>query len=160
VTDQDIHIILRTARPEDFQLAKSIIVESFFPKTWYRKICGFHGEFNGLDPIGLWDVRFSDAFRTSYCVLGDWQGETVGCALFTIHEQTRIGHLDLLAIRPERQKEGLGRKMLETICRYIKELGANSVMLVCDSKNDQANHLYEISGFRPVNQTIRWFKYL
>lgn len=153
-------LVIRKARPEDFELAKSIVVEAFSPRTWYRKIVEFHGSFNGLDSVGLWDTRFADAFQSSHCILGDWLGETVGCALFTIHDQTRIGHLDLFAVRPERQGEGLGRRMLDAVCGRMKEEGANSVMLVCDATNNRANYLYEASDFKAVNQTIRWFKSL
>jgi ribosomal protein S18 acetylase RimI-like enzyme len=160
MTEENQSMLLKEATEQDYDVAKEIIVGSFSPRTWYRTIVGLHGSFNGLGWENLWDMRFSDAFSSSHCVLGNWRGETVGCALFSIHPQTGICHLDLLAIRPERQRQGLGSLFLEATCEHVKSLGANSVMLVCDSKNERANLLYERSRFVEVNRTVRWFRSL
>jgi ribosomal protein S18 acetylase RimI-like enzyme len=153
-------LVVRSASEGDFQVAREIVLSAFLPATWYEKLIDLHGLFNGLDAVGMWQVRFADAFSASECVVGETKDGVVGCALYSLNRKTRIGYLDLLAIHPDWQQQGLGGEMLQATCDHMKRCGASAVLLLCDAGNAKASQMYATHGFQTVTQTLRWFKAL
>lgn len=57
-----------------------------------------------------------------------------------------------LAVRPEFQNRGYGRKLLEDAFQYGREFGAKRVFLMADDINENAKHLYRSVGFEPTDE--------
>ncbi len=53
-------------------------------------------------------------------------------------------HIDIL---PDYQSKGIGSKLINAYCNYLKENGINGVMLIVGSDNDGARRFYERNGF-------------
>lgn len=62
----------------------------------------------------------------------------------------RIGWIDYVETRPERQKKGLGRAALSAGLLKLRELGAETAMLVTINTNIPAVALYNRTGFDSV----------
>jgi ribosomal protein S18 acetylase RimI-like enzyme len=59
----------------------------------------------------------------------------------------RIGWIDYIETRPEMQGKGFGQAVLWAGLGRLRELGAESAMLVTASSNTAAHRLYEKTGF-------------
>ena len=58
-----------------------------------------------------------------------------------------IAHLVQLAVDPVRRGSGLGRVLLERVCRELSERGYRAVTLMVAASNARARRLYEEAGF-------------
>lgn len=107
-----------------------------------------------LNPLGLTIQRFrelfpgyEDRFEHFVAVFDHPSGERViGCALLLPdHPQKGVGKLMQMAVDPQRQGEGLGRRLVVEIeCRAFGELGLNE--LFCHSQRG-AKGFYEKLGW-------------
>jgi ribosomal protein S18 acetylase RimI-like enzyme len=59
----------------------------------------------------------------------------------------RVGWIDYVETRPERQRRGLGRAVLLASLRRLREWGAETVILITVNTNTPALKLYEATGF-------------
>jgi [ribosomal protein S18]-alanine N-acetyltransferase len=59
-------------------------------------------------------------------------------------------HLLNLAVHPEHQRRGHGRRMLDWIARTMHEYGARSLLLEVRPSNAEAQHLYRRYGFEQI----------
>lgn len=96
---------------------------------------------------------FSDCIKVGYScwVLEDKEKEEiVGYGLLSIAGEE--GHILNLCIRPENQRQGLGRRMMQHLVSQAKLLQANSVYLEVRVSNHGAYHLYQSLGFTVIGQ--------
>lgn len=57
-------------------------------------------------------------------------------------------HIDIME---EYQQQGLGTKLIETLCAKLKEVKVEGVRLLCDTKNKAARAFYEKMGFEDID---------
>jgi predicted N-acetyltransferase YhbS len=79
--------------------------------------------------------------------------ETAGCVFCEVRE--RRGYLGLLAVYPERQGNGMGRKLMQAAEEYFRGAGCNAVDLRVVSAREELPAFYkrfgyEIRGTEPV----------
>lgn len=147
----------RRADPAEYQKLEDLVVESFAPITWFRRVDEQFGPLNGRDWRVRWKSRFAHVFRTQIVLVGEQDGQVVAAATGTYDAQHRLGFIDLLAVGHEHQGKGLGREMLRGMLNHFKQLGALHVHLDCLTNNEAANCLYAAEGFEEVARHIRWF---
>jgi ribosomal protein S18 acetylase RimI-like enzyme len=58
------------------------------------------------------------------------------------------GHIDRIAVLPERQGKGYGRELLHFAIARLADRGAKRVGLSTQKANERSQHLYEKAGFR------------
>lgn len=63
-----------------------------------------------------------------------------------------IGHIKDLAVRPDVQGRGLGRRVLRAALRELAGVGASVVKLEVRETNDRAQRLYSDEGFEAVRR--------
>lgn len=72
-----------------------------------------------------------------------------------------MGAIDIIAVAPERQRQGIGRELMDFAESHIRDAGMTMVMIetVDDSGHAPARAAYEASGYErwPV---ARYFKKL
>lgn len=98
-----------------------------------------------------WSARsFLDTLErldTIYLVAED-EGAILGyCGLWQSFEE---GEIPNVAVAKEARRQGIGRKMLETLFQYGKEAGVEAFTLEVRESNQPAIHLYESLGFESV----------
>ncbi|MFC7070352.1 ribosomal protein S18-alanine N-acetyltransferase [Halobaculum lipolyticum] len=86
---------------------------------------------------------------------GDVLGYVVGD--LTPNHGRDIGHVKDLAVRPDAQGEGLGRRLLRTALRELAGRGASAVKLEVRESNHRAQELYSDEGFRPARRVPRYY---
>ena len=80
-------------------------------------------------------------------LLADRDGETVGCvALIAMREGTY--EVAKMAVTPDVQGSGIGRRLLMAAIAWAQEQGAKRLYLESNSRLTPALHLYESVGFR------------
>jgi ribosomal protein S18 acetylase RimI-like enzyme len=147
----------RLAQPSEYSLLEELVIDSFEPITWIKKIDQRFGPLNGLDWRERWKLRMADALESQTVLVGESDGQIVAYASGTYDPRTRLGFIDLLAVDRRFQGRGYGREILRGMLGHLRELGATHVNLECLADNDVANNLYRSEGFEEVARSIRWW---
>lgn len=67
------------------------------------------------------------------------------------------GHITNIAVAPEYQGQGLGRKLMETLIARVKPLGVDSMTLEVRPSNTPALALYGRMGFKSVGRRPNYY---
>lgn len=79
------------------------------------------------------------------CFVAVEQDRIVG-AILTGHDGRR-GYISHTAVSPAHQRQGIGRELVETALKALKEQGIHKVNLVVFSHNEKGNAFWETMGF-------------
>ena len=148
----------RLAEAAEHPQIEKMVIDSFEPITWYKKLDARVGPLNGRDWRTRWQARMRKVFETEIVLVAETGGETVAMSGGTLDRADALAFIDLLAVDRRFQGLGYGREMLRGMMRHMKDLGAQYVNLDCLVDNDTANALYRAEGFEEVAQQVRWFR--
>ena len=152
--------LIRSAAPIDFDALETLVIESFEPITWQKKLDAQFGPLNGRDWRERWAARLRKIFATQVVLVGELDGKPAAMASVTIDRESALGFVDVLAVGTDFQGRGLGHEMLRDTVEHLKTAGCRFVHLDCLTTNDAGNALYKSEGFEEVARHIRWFKKL
>src|SRR5262245_20925112 len=151
-------LCFRLASPQDHVALESLVIDSFEPITWQKKLDARLGPLNGRDWRARWQARLKHIFATQIVLVGELDGRLAAMASGTVDAAAALGFIDVLAVSRESQGRGLGRQMLRAMIEHMRAAGCQYVNLDCLTDNDSANALYQSEGFEEVARHIRWFK--
>jgi len=151
---------VRPAETSEHPLIESMVIESFEPITWHKKLDARIGPLNGKDWRARWHKRMRDIFANEIVLVGEAEGEIAAMSSNTFDEESAVSFVDVLAVRNQFQGRGYGRDMLRATMDYFRERGAKYINLDCLTDNDKGNSLYRAEGFEEVARQIRWFRKL
>jgi mycothiol synthase len=77
-----------------------------------------------------------------------------------IAEGRPIGYVGTVGVLPEYRGRGLANALVRQTLAYLRTQGATSATLFVEGNNQGARRLYERMGWRPVYQTIHYWKNL
>jgi ribosomal-protein-alanine N-acetyltransferase len=123
-------VIIRRFRPSDLESAMDLDREVF----------------GGYDPM-IFSAFYENHPRTT--LVAENRGNVVGFILGFKHTPFE-GRVFWLAVRPGCQNQGIGRKLLTTILRIFKFMGAMSATLEVRISNKNAQALYTSMGFEMI----------
>ena len=114
---------------------------------------------NGVSQVS--DKRFAKTFEEALAapelislLLFEEDGRPVGFAnlmiIFSVWSHGRAIYLDDLFIREEHRRKGYGKKALEYIEDYAKELGYRRLQFHSESTNPAARDFYASQGYHPA----------
>jgi ribosomal protein S18 acetylase RimI-like enzyme len=89
------------------------------------------------------------------------EGEVVGQIRAVIHkhpDRTNELYIDNLGVAPSLQRQGIARKLLDTMLGLGKTLGCEEAWLATESNNSQAKGFYESYGVKPEIIAFYLFK--
>jgi ribosomal protein S18 acetylase RimI-like enzyme len=150
----------RLALPADHAAIESMVIESFEPITWQKKLDAQIGPLNGKDWKARWHTRLQHIFTTQIVLLGEIDKSLAAMATATLDRESALGFIDVLAVARNFQCHGHGREILRAMMAHLKTLGCQYVNLDCLTDNDGGNALYRSEGFHEVARHIRWFRKL
>ena len=150
----------RLARSAEFPQIEEMVISSFEPITWAKKLDARMGPLNGRDWRSRWQTRMRHIFETQIILVGEAAGEMAAMASGTLDRETALAYIDLLAVDGRFRRRGYGREMLRGMMDHMQSLGARYVNLDCLTDNHTANALYRAEGFEEVARHIRWFRKL
>ena len=67
------------------------------------------------------------------------------------------GHITNVAVDPDYQGQGMGRKLMEKLVEAVKPLGVDSMTLEVRPSNTRALALYEKLGFKRVGRRPKYY---
>ena len=147
---------VRLAEASDYQKIEDMVIETFEPITWFKKLDERIGPLNGRDWRMRWKDRLGHVFETEIVLVGETGGELAAMSSGTLDPNAALAYIDLLAVDRRFRRSGYGREMLREMMQYMKALGGQYVYLDCLTDNDTGNTLYRAEGFEEVARQIRW----
>lgn len=146
--EQIVALSLRAWRPvfEKFQPAvPAYVFRAFYPRGWEVRQAADIEAILGNDAVRKWVACDGDA------VCG-WVGVRT-------HPEDNMGEIHILAVDPDRQREGAGRALLDTAFGYLREEGMTMAMVETgdDPGHAASRATYERCGFErwPVARYFR-----
>ena len=151
-------LAIRPAAPADHAAIEKLVIDSFEPITWQKKLDERFGPLNRLDWRARWQARLQKIFATQIVLVGEADSELAAVASAAIDRELALGFIDVLAVVREAQGRGYGRDMLRGMMAHLKSLGCQHVHLDCLTDNEAGNSLYASEGFEEVARHVRWFR--
>jgi ribosomal protein S18 acetylase RimI-like enzyme len=148
----------RLATSADQAAIERLVLDSFEPITWQKKLDARLGPLNGCDWRARWHTRLQKIFATQVVLVGEFDGQLAAVATGTVDDETALGFIDVLAVGRDFQGRGLGREKLRAMIAHFKEIDCQYVNLDCLTDNEAGNSLYASAGFEEVARHIRWFR--
>lgn len=153
-------LTFRIASPQDHPGIERMVIASFEPISWVRKLQERFGPLNGQDWRASWRTRLGDAFASQIVLIGESGGELAAVACGKLDPVMAMAYIDILAVDRKFHGRGYGRETLRAMMAHFSGLGAQYVYLDCLTDNDNANALYRAEGFEAVMQQHRYFRKL
>jgi ribosomal protein S18 acetylase RimI-like enzyme len=150
----------RLATPADHQPLAELVIDSFEPITWQKKLDAQFGPLAGRDWRARWQARLQNIFATQIVVVGESDGILAAMASATIDRPSALAYIDVLCVGRSFQGRGYGREMLRAMMDHLRTAGCQYVNLDCLTDNEGGNALYQSEGFTEVARHIRWFRRL
>lgn len=147
----------RLATEADHAKLRAMIIDSFEPITWFKKLDERFGPLNGCDWRMRWNARLDKVFASQLILVGETGGEVVAVATGTVDGAAKLGYVDLLGVDQGHQHKGYGRAMLRGMLDYFRELGMEQAHLECLTDNTRGNALYGSEGWEIVSTSHHWF---
>lgn len=118
-----------------------------------------YARFNAVPPPHHATLRWilhAIALPTHYVAIYDDGDEADACAVgLAVHEDDWVGLYDI-AVRPDRRRRGVGRRLIASLLAWGKANGARRAYLQVAVENEPAKALYAGFGFREAYQ-YRYF---
>src|SRR5262245_45400084 len=122
---------IRPLMPADHEAVTRLVIDSFEPITWQKKLDAKIGPLNGCDWRQRWEARLANIFATQIVRVGEFDGMLAAFASATIDEKAALGFIDVLGVARQYQGRGFGREMLRAMMDHLKALGCQYVHLDC-----------------------------
>ena len=123
------------------------VYDAFYPQGWELRQTADVAALLSAEPENIW-LAFQD-------------DDLVGFIGIHLHPQDRMGEVHIVAVAPNRQRQGVGRRLMQFAEQRIRDGGMKMVMVetVGDRGHEPARRAYEALGFErwPV---ARYFKKL
>jgi GNAT superfamily N-acetyltransferase len=123
------------------------VYDTFYPKGWEERQRNDVVTLLETEPENIW--------------LACRAADPVGFVGLRTHAEDRMGEIYILAVSPEHQRKGVGRRLMQFAEDHIRSAGMQMIMVatIGDSGHEPARRAYENFGFQrwPV---ARYFKEL
>src|SRR5437762_14109606 len=96
----------RPAEAGEYQKIQDMVIDSFEPITWFKKLDDRIGPLNGRSWRERWQERMRRVFETEIVLVGETGGGIVAMSSGMIDPGPALAYVDLLAV--DRQFHGLG----------------------------------------------------
>src|ERR1700752_2315467 len=102
---------IRPAKASEYQKIEDMVIESFEPITWFKRLDDRVGPLNGRDWRMRWNVRLRHVFETEIVLVGETAGELPAMSSGTLDQEAALAYVDLLAVDRRFRRRGYGREM-------------------------------------------------
>jgi len=146
---QVLALSLRAWRPVFDQMERAVppyVYAAFYPNGWDVRQTTDIGKFLGDDGIRVWVAMEADT-------------NVVGWIGIRLHPEDQMGEVHILAVEPDRQRQGVATALLETAFDHMRQAGSKIVMVETgdDPGHAASRATYERNGFErwPVARYFR-----
>src|SRR5262245_58692727 len=88
----------RLARTAEHSQIEAMVIESFEPITWFKKLDARIGPLNNRDWRTRWQARMRRVFQTEIVLVGETDGALVAMSSGTLDRDDALAYIDLLAV--------------------------------------------------------------
>ena len=158
---KDGDLLIRPARYEDIDVAKSITKAAFGPVSTARMNEDFFGEELGGKPWYVHKNKGVEAYfntNLNSIVVCEKSGVVVGYATVIYHEDIMIAEIGNNAVHPDYQGQGIGKAMQREISRRMKEDGFTRFTVKTLTCDIAAQKIYEKLGYEKIASDIIYLK--
>src|SRR5690349_15216798 len=113
----------RLASTTEYQQIESMVIESFEPISWIKRLQDRMGPLNNRDWRTRWKDRMRHVFATQIVLIGETGGELAAMSSGTLDQDAALAYIDLLAVDRRFRRRGYGREMLRGVMHHMKTLG-------------------------------------
>ena len=121
------------------------VYDAFYPQGWQARQAADVASLLDAEPENIW-LAFQD-------------NELAGFVGIRIHPEDQMGEIHILAVSPNRQRQGIGRTLMDFAEQIIRKSRMKMVMVetIGDSGHEPARRAYQAFGYErwPV---ARYFK--
>jgi ribosomal protein S18 acetylase RimI-like enzyme len=115
-------LTFRPAGTSEHQKIEDMVIESFEPITWQKKLDDRFGPLNGQDWRTRWHSRMLKIFETQAVLVGEAGGEMAAMSSGTLDSGAALAYIDLIAVDRRFRRLGYGREMLRGMMQHMKGL--------------------------------------
>ena len=117
----------------------------------YREEYGWNVQFEGLVAgIVAKFIQHHDAKRER-CWMAEMNGEVIG-SVFIVKKSEKVSQLRLMLVEKKARGLGLGTRLVNQCIRFSRRAGYQKIILLTESRQMAARHIYERAGFRLVRE--------
>ena len=123
------------------------VYDAFYPKGWQARQSADVSDLLASEPQNIW--------------LAIAETEVAGFVGIRLHPKDRMGEIYILAVSPERQRQGIGLMLMEHAEAVTRTAGMTMMMVetIGDTGHEPARRTYEASHYVPW-PVARYFKNL
>jgi len=155
-------IVVRPYRVSDVGTIKAITIEAFERVSIDKNIEDRFGKLGGTDWRERKAKHIDDdiAANPEGILVAEYQGQVVGYVTITLDARTRLGRIPNLAVKAGLRGLGIGSKLIEAACEYMKSRGMTHGKIETLDQNEVGLHLYPKMGFEEVARQVHFVKKL
>jgi N-acetylglutamate synthase-like GNAT family acetyltransferase len=127
---------VRTATESDFNSILTLINNAFQVERFFKN----------QDRLSADDLV--SYFKSGTFLVGEYEGHIVGCVYVELHGKR--AYFGLLSIDPNRQKTGLGRRLVAAAEEFAREIGAHFMDLRIIHLRTELSVIYSKLGYRVI----------
>ena len=117
----------------------------------YREEYGWDVQFEGLVAgIVAKFIQRHDAKRER-CWMAEMNGEIIG-SVFILKRSETVSQLRLMLVEKKARGLGLGTRFVNQCIRFSRRAGYQKIILLTESRQVAARHIYQRAGFRLVRE--------
>jgi len=117
----------------------------------YAAEYGWDERFEGLVAELFGNFARSHNPQRERCWIAELQGDRVGC-VFVVERSAQVAQLRRLLVEPSARGRGVGRELVEACIKFARGAGYDEMMLWTNKGLDSARRIYEVAGFRLIEE--------
>jgi len=151
-------IVIRQARPDDFEAIASVTAEVFRPFALEAHIQEAIGNAGGQEWLRIKTAEIERDRRADPegCFVAERGGRVVGYLTSALSPFVSRGRIVDLAVAAECQGRGVGRRLIETALARFRRLGLKQAKIETLTCNPVGRHLYPAVGFKEIARQIHY----
>jgi ribosomal protein S18 acetylase RimI-like enzyme len=155
-------VVIRRYETADVAAIKAITIEAFEKVSIDKNIEDRFGRLGATDWRERKTRHIDDDIgaNSEGVIVAELGGELVGYITVTLDEHAKLGRIPNMAVRAGLRGLGIGSKLLDAACEYMRSRGMTHGKIETLDQNEVGLHLYPKMGFEEIAKQVHFVKKL